>query len=158
MKPNPKHLRIGKFLHDEISKELMVVDVINQENIEAYIVDRSKYPLPDGWYMTYIPLTEEWLLKFGLKKERDWKFLFSNNNEMFIWSNRNEDFNHTDKNYFSFALQGEGFHTMIGKCFSFVHELQNLYFALTSNELKIVSESQSGKRNEQFEDDGAYAE
>ena len=75
-----------------------------------------------------IPLTEEWLLKFGF---------YSKNKKIGWWEN--------DK--FSFIGRLSGcilhFHLIVNDMFveiiriQYVHQLQNLYFALTGTELKI---------------------
>jgi hypothetical protein len=72
-----------------------------------------------------IPLTEEWLLKFGFKKDT-WT-----NNDLIIghWWN-NDSILITD----DFKLDGQ--EDM--KPLQYVHQLQNLYFALTNEELTLV--------------------
>jgi len=74
-----------------------------------------------------IPLTEEWLLKFGFKKDT-WT-----NNDLIIghWWN-NGSILITD----DFKLDGQ--EDM--KPLQYVHQLQNLYFALTNEELTFKSE------------------
>ena len=81
-----------------------------------------------------IPLTEEWLLKFGFVKLPTGEFKITHPNDMF--------------DYILDELGGE-WHTAIDQdqeglewyAFSwgikYVHQLQNLYFALTGNELTI---------------------
>ena len=64
-----------------------------------------------------IPLTEEWLLKFGFDKAVNG------------WWSSDEIFSYRD-GYFGFGVDR---HTKI----QYVHELQNLYFALTGEELTI---------------------
>jgi hypothetical protein len=73
-----------------------------------------------------IPLTEEWLLKFGFEKmssnyERGWLLLWGNLKTGTIDFVINEP--HSSKRHIT-ALK-------------YVHQLQNLYFALTGEELKI---------------------
>jgi hypothetical protein len=72
-----------------------------------------------------IPLTEEWLLKFGFKKDLDNDlFLNINSNSFLVWQNNNIELLDYENN----------------KCICFckyVHTLQNLYFALTGEELII---------------------
>ena len=70
-----------------------------------------------------IPLTEEWLLKFGFEKQHN-----------------EEDFDYWFKNDFSNDIiweHSEGFcHNLnYGGDIKYVHQLQNLYFALTNEEL-----------------------
>lgn len=119
--------RIGNIAHDEVSGALMRICELNEENelVVGYVIDRSKFPLPDGWKLRPIPLTEEWLLKFGFIK-MDWT----------------ENENCYEK---SFVLQKddkEGYNLMDNDVatlqqFKYVHQLQNLYFALTGEELTL---------------------
>lgn len=77
-----------------------------------------------------IPLTEEWLLKFGFNKDLDNDlFLNINSNSFLVWQNNNIELLDYENN----------------KCICFckyVHTLQNLYFALTSEELTIKQQEQ----------------
>lgn len=77
-----------------------------------------------------IPLTEEWLLKFGFTRHHTdygngiiYIKDVPNNNE-FIWG------------VYPFEL-GSGFVINKSKSLKYVHQLQNLYFALTGEELNI---------------------
>ena len=73
-----------------------------------------------------IPLTEEWLLKFGFKESKT--FFGRNSFE--------KDGYHLIKNgkYFEFLVIGS---SVILAKIKYVHQLQNLYFALTGKELEI---------------------
>lgn len=63
---NNNELRLGNLLQDLVSSEWMRVTGIAAENVEAELLDRSKFPLPDGWEMGPIKLTPEILEKvFG---------------------------------------------------------------------------------------------
>jgi len=85
-----------------------------------------------------IPLTEEWLLKFGfiLGSETD-EFTTTNNNDI-IYNNNNDGWSE-DLYYISFGelssfcMSGNG----CLKYVEYVHQLQNLYFALTGEELEL---------------------
>lgn len=68
-----------------------------------------------------IPLTEEWLLKFGFKSIQDGWYEYSNSNITFSW-------NIYDR---QLRFLGEPFNIQ------YVHQLQNLYFALTGEELEV---------------------
>lgn len=70
-----------------------------------------------------IPLTEEWLLKFDYKKEVDF---FENETRLSFW---------TDKKTFD-GIMADWADKVIGQV-KYVHQLQNLYFALTGEELTI---------------------
>jgi len=82
------------------------------------ICDLEKAPQSQLWCKP-IPLTEEWLLKFGLYK--DW---IPSINSPWI-------FNIHDDSKSNFAFKRGGIKI------EYVHQLQNLYFALTGEELLI---------------------
>ncbi len=111
-------LRINNYVYDTLGK-------VNQIDLEAitYIV---KEPLNQ---VQPIPLTEEWLLKFGFDdiKEID-----------------NTDFKEYRLfNNYSICIQfpcGAEAHCYAGNypiAIEYIHQLQNLYFALTKKELTI---------------------
>jgi len=70
-----------------------------------------------------IPLTKEWLLKFKWFEIKDGQFIFKDNNYLSI----NEDgCLYVENNY------------VANEDISFVHQLQNLHFALTGEELVLI--------------------
>ena len=79
-----------------------------------------------------IPLTEEWLVKFGFEKVND--------NFMTI-----ESYHYENKNCWIYLI-ADGFELELNtlsernnlcRTYKYVHQLQNLYFALTGEELTI---------------------
>ena len=80
-----------------------------------------------------IPLTEEWLLKFGFNKIQGDKIFF----EKDVFGNTPIKF---EKKNIPFS--GEQMCLCISNFFTsrikYVHQLQNIYFALTGDELTIV--------------------
>lgn len=76
--------------------------------------------------LEYIPLTEEWLLKFGF--EKDW----SESGQITAWYKIGKWRVYFDNGKYFFC-NGLDFLTKI----QFVHQLQNLYFALTGEGLTI---------------------
>ena len=87
----------------------------------------------NGYVFEPIPLTEDWLLKFGFKKD-DYGFggYIEINSGIMIDDNR------------LITTDRDGDYIYIGKEFKFVHQLQNLYFALTESELTIQTEVSNG--------------
>ena len=82
-----------------------------------------------------MPLTEEWILKFGFKKEY---------HELVLWLKGDWCIKFgTYKNDIYLRLQANGYYEFEGElditntC-KHVHQLQNLYFALTDEELKLI--------------------
>ena len=84
--------------------------------------------LPYSFYdeVDPVPLTKEWLLKFGFKYENLWECYF------------HKDF--TDVYFIidsEWAICGDFDGSVYIKFPKYVHQLQNLFFALTGNELEI---------------------
>jgi len=125
-------LRIGNCLYNDDTDDIMVVSRIESKdytkwnNNNEYNIIAFKIVTNDGYYegdFRPIPLTEEWLLKFGFEYRGGHGYK----------SPMGENF------YFSI---GNGFihemyrHTNF-KGVKYVHQLQNLYFVLTGEELTI---------------------
>lgn len=112
-----KQLRIGNYVYRENSK------LINQKD-DVYQIENVN--LQSALKYDPIPLTEEWLLKFGF-----YKISFS-------------DYGHENLKGFIFGLSNtfEGITDIIARdleinAIQYIHQLQNLYFALTEEELTI---------------------
>ena len=73
-----------------------------------------------------IPLTEEWLIKFGFKKT--WFGYENISTGIEIEPLENGDY--------TICINANEYH--IGENFKYVHQLQNIYFALTNRELSYV--------------------
>ncbi len=112
MKAN--ELRIGNIITNTIDKEVFPCQLGDIENII------------NGW-TSYepIPLTEEWLNRFGFEKTGNYKHtkrMFS----VVLWI--------TEADYFFHWTEGN---TRI----QHVHELQNLYFDITGEELELKEQT-----------------
>ncbi len=132
MKAN--ELRIGNFVYLKSKEKVYQID--SGHDIEE--IDDA----PEMFDAKPIELTEEWLLKFGFKKGdksrygnkftigvADWGFTIENSFEKGKWFFGHEyyDSNNEAENYQSMHF-----------CYDlkFVHQLQNIYFSLTFNELE----------------------
>jgi len=71
-----------------------------------------------------IPLTEEWLLKFGFEKNDNNQFILMEGSVDILF---NKDLNGWTCDGINFSINMT----------EYVHQLQNLYFALTGEELKL---------------------
>ena len=125
-----KELRIGNYVNFKFHKDCGGVKGIEVfvSDLEIILQNNSK-----SEYYTPTPLTEEWLVKFGFDKGDD-----SYNFRGFCLENRNTDpflpELRKEKLKDSFgAWCNNNFLTNI----KHVHQLQNLYFALTNEELTI---------------------
>lgn len=121
----PTELRLGNLVYCR--------DVDSITSICAHdLLDSETRPL-EGWQMIYqpIPLTEEWLLKFGFHDCR----MSSGLTEIMV-----KEFSTTTQGVF----KGEYCVTLLGKIphqlnhrIKYVHQLQNIFFALTGEELTL---------------------
>jgi hypothetical protein len=121
-------LRIGNLTKDQLTGELMsVVGLSDTGDIIGYVINGENYPLPEGWQMVGIPLTEEWLLKFGFVPDK-WNLDFS------FPTNKDHVVSKDGENgwYYGFECYLEHLPAIELK---YVHTLQNLYFVLTGEEL-----------------------
>lgn len=124
-----KELRIGNYLRDMVSKTTLEVIELTKDDIVTYVIDRNKFPLKEGWGLEPIPLTEEWLLKFRFDKR--------------YHTDSNDCYYHQDSDITLFLksdVRGINFpYVMINRetiKVEFVHQLQNLYFAIKRHELE----------------------
>jgi len=113
-------LRIGNWVDQPNEGVTKVTSILNDLQIktETGYVDK---------YCRAIPLTEEWLLKFGFEKQIDDYYYFygyyaSFDADLPMW----------------FGQEGCCQKETIKDNIKHVHQLQNLYFALTGEELEIT--------------------
>jgi len=130
-------LRIGNLTQDSKGNLLKVIG-LTDDNISYYVVDRSKFPLEVGWQAEPIPLTEEWLVKFGFE---EYSKHINGDFELCIKSDKPSHhivvritrsnfsvFNHSECDFTQIQFINRVKH---------VHQLQNLVHALTGEELTI---------------------
>ena len=109
-----KELRIGNLVNvDEKAYKISVGDLYNLEN----------YSKNYGHLYKPIPLTEEWLIRFGFEK----KIINERTLKQTIYKSKYYYISLID---FRLSIDGKIYHKI-----DFVHQLQNLYFALTGEEL-----------------------
>ena len=117
----PIELRIGNLINDNaevigIVKGGIYVKPVGKHEITSYRHDQLKS----------IPLTEEWLKKFGFVKS-------SQDERMWIDDNTGWFMIYEKDGYYKFSTS----ESVYGKQFNKVHQFQNLYFTLTGEELII---------------------
>lgn len=107
-----------------------IVKVTSSEIEELECIEEDADLWNDGFYLTEIPLTEEWLLRFGFKETEKQTYeitdfkdcidfcvsIYEDKVILTFWS--------YDHIYFRYSEMN-------------VHQLQNLYFALTGEELTL---------------------
>jgi len=110
-----KELRIGNFINYLGSGEVQIKDAKALFNS----MEQFNYPHPK---VSPIPLTEEWLIKFGFVKHKD-RFEYKIKEFRICLNSDSNEYVFPDWDVFDY-LQ-----------IKYVHQLQNLYFALTGEEL-----------------------
>jgi hypothetical protein len=104
-------LRIGNFVKGKETNVYWTVEAIDSNSIFSHVKWRSLDAFEP------IPLTEEWLLKFGFEKVAENDFILGKYSL-----------------YYLLYYDGYRVSEITPK---YVHQLQNLYFALTGEELII---------------------
>jgi hypothetical protein len=78
-----------------------------------------------------IPLTEEWLIRFGFEKRKEVTWSFGYEKQFNVYSKDDLTFNGVQCAWW--------FNGLLRNQPEYVHQLQNLYFSLTNSELEIKS-------------------
>ena len=128
---NAKELRIGNLIFNRNS-----IVRVNYKRLGGIISGNKEF--------SPIPLTEEWLLKFGFKKA-----IYESTHDDFcdeicyeLEYKRDFFMSYADDFSLTLFIEKKTQHEELGICPNLkdlrnVHQLQNLYFALTSEELEI---------------------
>lgn len=121
-----KELRIGNFVWEDYSGEMIVFGIVTG-GINPRAELRKNERLPAGSYhidtLQGIKLTSEWLEKLGFSFSSDLSVHYLNGIEV-------ESF---------YDEEGSFKEEAYGVELRYVHQLQNLYFALTGKELELKS-------------------
>ena len=108
-------LRVGNYVYDNLGGILRIKGV----NVDS-----------DLSHIKPIPLTEEWLIKFGFERNENGLFKLFNQSEVPILLNG--DLNGWTCDGINFSINNT----------QYVHQLQNLYYALTNTELTFKEDIQ----------------
>ena len=142
-------LRIGNIVWNDYSGQ-MIINAIMQSKHNSFVDLVKNEILPSGRYsvedISGIPITEEWLVKMGFKVTKqsdsrlwiksnafDWGFVIEPSYKKGEWFFGHEYYDSEDERYnykpmwFMYDLR-------------YVHQLQNIYFTLTSQELNANNE------------------
>lgn len=121
-------LRRGNIIINAIDGLQYFIRDITENYVRARYVNSTVWLLQIySRKMSGIPLTEEWLVNFGFDKILDEDrpyFLIFKKPRMTIYFSTNEKWHHV-------------FFEGVPVAIEYVHQLQNLYFALTSEELQL---------------------
>ena len=127
MKAN--ELRIGNLVNSTLLNECRKIDAW-----ALSVIEQGNYQNSHNTTITVfepIPLTEEWLLKFGFSKSPFDKTSLQYKKDIYSLIGNEE-------NWFCLSV-GNFVHTKVR--IQYLHQLQNLYFALTGEELTIKTEN-----------------
>lgn len=102
-------LRIGNLVIDSKNYRITILSISKKGMCSGYFPELNDYGTEEIKLLKPIPLTEEWLVKFGFEKALD-----------------HEGFIKNGLSFFEGFLSNEQKHKL-----QYVHQLQNLYFALT---------------------------
>ena len=117
-------LRIGNLLNYQTAEGDILTTTIDWQDLKWISEDEQSFNL----IHSFIPLTEEWLLRFGFKAHtyEDEVFGFVLNDFGYI-----NEYQFRIHNFIDFDAM------IIPKAIKTVNQLQNLYFALTGEELSL---------------------
>ena len=110
--------------------ELRIGNWINEKGKLKQVYSVSNHNAKDYSKLKPTPLTEEWLLKFGFEKD---ECEFSNTEWSKYVPHASMSFYETENGYQRLFDD----HYDVGIEIKYVHQLQNLYFALVGEELTI---------------------
>ena len=123
-------LRIGNYVLDRGNK-LILIDHWEYINKISSKREENFHPLTEFVdYLKPIPLTEEWLVKFGFEEVDGndyYKFFDLQEFRLFVNKKDNSCFIHYKQSSIDYLINN-----------LHVHSLQNLYFALTGEELELI--------------------
>jgi len=115
----PEELKIGNYVYDEGK-----VEKISANAFWAYIEYNCDF---DELGLNPIPLTEQWLIDFGFESTE-----ISSN--IISWYNHSMAINTYSKSKVDYYWL-RGYQNNVSNHIKYVHQLQNLYYALTGKEL-----------------------
>lgn len=128
----------GGKVHLPIEKPLVVIG-IGLTMATVCSAEKPFHSLTKDYYqevrlsdLSEIPLTEEWLIKFGFKKEdSEWKLFPCFEIQIIVF---NED-SYNGVMFYTRTIHVDYTPIYSGRHITYVHQLQNLYFSLVGDEL-----------------------
>ena len=119
-------LRIGNYL--DFDGRICFIEAIDKQGVEVKFLDNGEEEWIDLFQFSPIQITEEWALKFGFEKKNNEVFIFHNLLLLNIWNKECEIYL-GDRTFVMWMVWDLDIIQ--------IHQLQNLYFALTGEELEI---------------------
>jgi len=145
---NANELRIGNLIQIKLGEiEIAKVEELTlqtENNNQYYILKTNLLSNNSDWVdpidsFEPIPITDEWLLKFGFVKQKNY-YKKSTGISSYSWFRRGSHFFTIEK--YDYIDYGETWHPTLNfdniiNVIQYVHQLQNIYFALRCEELTI---------------------
>lgn len=136
----PKDLRIGNYIYADYDGEgdkriVEVFAIFESGEINAMDLDNPNGDIDEhSWeYLEEIPLTEEWLLKFGLLDGNNF-----NTDGVYIQYMTKSDYETDCESFYNGYYLTVSESKLISNRIEYVHQLQNLYFALKGKQLTLI--------------------
>lgn len=63
----PHNLMLGNYLYDPLTGAILKVVELTEEGVTSYVIDRSKFPLPEGYGTKPIKITPSLLKRCGFE-------------------------------------------------------------------------------------------
>ena len=131
-------LRIGNYLQDKVTGAYLKVTGLSESNIETYVIDRSKFPLPDGWKLDPIPLMPEVLEKCGFEKQSKYEYSIEINPFGKLLIIGIYDSGISPMIVELPELSTENTVSICLHSIQYLHQLMNLFYSLTGTELAVL--------------------
>lgn len=133
-----EYLRIGNYIYEPVNgqnddtKPFKVWGIYHEQGNNKI----NNFPAS---YFEPIPLTEEWLLKFGFEKRVNFEYSDGSKSDTNIFITDSFMVNNYDEKYWSLCKMKyfNQVESVLQTELKYVHQLQNLFFALTGKELTI---------------------
>lgn len=135
MEISAQELRIGNYINGSIGddSELVLCYVTGYDPRDEFIFVSNDNNIHYAEFVDFqpIPLTKEWLLKFGFEKKVEGAYIYKGSEECYYGVLFGEKIYFTIFEDYTFIDRYEV------RSIRYIHQLQNLYFALTDEELRI---------------------
>jgi len=118
-------LRIGNISVDSNGVEVKIMELLT--DYARVWVNKDEWVSVGCNYLNPVELTEEWLLKFGFEKDSEYIV-----GAGICWYFKHPDYKYKLSETFRLLL--------LGIDLKYVHQLQNLFFSLTEEDLMIKNE------------------
>lgn len=129
---NVTELRIGNLVFSKQFNEQRIVGLIGNGNWLSYKIEGGGLDGAPGIVDAQpIRLTEDWLFRFGGELDE--------NGHVFIYENKENDIRYYIDGEYLTRTKGVFIPIVQLKHIKYVNQLQNLYFALTGNELILTN-------------------